>query len=724
MRGDELGQNQHLTTDQVLKTLRALGYCRENVISTVDIDGFVGAEICSANTLRQAVNAVMAGDEDKNNKLILFKVGAESREFVDAQNLNNHYVALHFCQDVNDALKLTYIDPAGAGISQQISEILSTHPLLEGCTIESSEAVLQFTNPTAEGVVPYQMRGNDRDCGVLVALAADMVRRNYQGRNAIRLNNESSNALGGVLRRLTNREKTLGEVEGDIGRILQSGIPVKSRSSSGESEKILADITTGFEGFGLADKEKNKTPSRSGRKSTYIDAWHSPVGEVMLKSELNKLAITPEKYRERTFVKGSATGENKGKIKLENRDRRDKKHRNVAIKYPVIAQSSSEKYKIHESKRGSGNDELFQTAKLRKWKKLDKDFGLSGDDVTFNDAFNLARVKTKELHTFNTGHVGSVFTSADGKGRVTAGYFTASGPKGSKKGWDADKNRVIDAVTAQAQTSKKEEEKELSPIKATREVLKLAVEKVVGYRQNSEENKGKFQSFTSAGLNLSDEVERESVLKTSQAARDKWKMSVVALEKRWNGEDSDGGNYSDKELRSVVKRKVERTKIDSSIHGGEDRSFSPIRTGTPYSNLNFEYNFEQLESASKAEGKINYQAIATVFAQPTPAIRPTPEFKEQITKALAQSRSGAKSAPDKQSSQVNELKKVEEDQASRKLLPEFNSVAVSSSEANVTADTTISPIQASSEQPSGSPSPAAISAVQSPSKQLDSENRG
>lgn len=44
------------------------------------------------------------------------------------------------------------------------------------------------------------MGGNDSDCGVLVALSADMVRRNHEGRDQVRLNELLSRQLGQTLR--------------------------------------------------------------------------------------------------------------------------------------------------------------------------------------------------------------------------------------------------------------------------------------------------------------------------------------------------------------------------------------------------------------------------------------------------------------------------------------------------------------------------------------------
>jgi hypothetical protein len=223
MRNSALEQNEHLNLGQVLTTLRALEYPSENVVSTVDIGGFAGAEIFTPAALNQAIQNVLGKEGDKNNRLILFRVGAEGRSFVPNEGENNHYVALHFTQD-GPNLKLTYIDPTGAEISPQVREVIASHPLLVGSTIESSRASLQFTNPTTEGVAPYQMRGNDSDCGVLVALSANMVRRNHEGMDQVKLREASSKQLGQTVRQLTNGEKALVDVGQVIDGILRGEV--------------------------------------------------------------------------------------------------------------------------------------------------------------------------------------------------------------------------------------------------------------------------------------------------------------------------------------------------------------------------------------------------------------------------------------------------------------------------------------------------------------------
>ena len=184
MKSSRLEPKQHLNREQVLETFKALGYPLENIVSTVDIGGFAGDEIFRPEALSTALQDVMRKAGDKHNQLILFRVGAERREFVADQGENNHYVALHFIQDGTN-LKVTHIDPTGAEISSQVRGVIASNPSLAVCTIESSRASLQFTNSIQGNGIPYQMGGNDSDCGVLVALAADMIRNNYARRDIV-----------------------------------------------------------------------------------------------------------------------------------------------------------------------------------------------------------------------------------------------------------------------------------------------------------------------------------------------------------------------------------------------------------------------------------------------------------------------------------------------------------------------------------------------------------
>lgn len=99
MKSGRLEPNQHLDREQILQTFGVLNYPLENIVSTIDNEGFAGAEISSPEDLNQAIQDVLSKEGDKNNRLILFSVGAENKSFVPNEGENNHYVALHFVHD-------------------------------------------------------------------------------------------------------------------------------------------------------------------------------------------------------------------------------------------------------------------------------------------------------------------------------------------------------------------------------------------------------------------------------------------------------------------------------------------------------------------------------------------------------------------------------------------------------------------------------------------------
>jgi hypothetical protein len=224
MKSSRLNPNQHLNTEQVLETFNALGYPLENIVSTSDVGGFARDEIFRPGALSTALQDVLRKAGDQNlNRLILFRICAERREFVADQGENNHYVALYFMQD-GPHLKVTYIDPTGVEISPQVRGVIVSNPLLADCAIESSRASLHFTKRIQGYDIPVLMGGNDSDSGVLVALASDLVRRNYEARNQVKLHEASSRQLGEILKLLANGEKALAEVGQVIDGILRDKI--------------------------------------------------------------------------------------------------------------------------------------------------------------------------------------------------------------------------------------------------------------------------------------------------------------------------------------------------------------------------------------------------------------------------------------------------------------------------------------------------------------------
>ena len=211
--------DQHFLLEHSKEVLRLLGYPLENVITNVNVGEFLDAEIYDRTTLSQAIANVMA-EGDKKDKLILFKVNAETKSFSSRDGENNHFVALHFYYD-SDGLRITYIDPTGAPISPQIREVINFTIAGRHSIIEAGLS-LQYTNPTTENGF-YEMRGNDKDCGALVALTADMIRRNDGNKTSdLNLDEARSRRLGRLLRALVNKEKSLEDIGDELTTILST----------------------------------------------------------------------------------------------------------------------------------------------------------------------------------------------------------------------------------------------------------------------------------------------------------------------------------------------------------------------------------------------------------------------------------------------------------------------------------------------------------------------
>jgi hypothetical protein len=311
MTSSRLQPNQQLNRAQVFETFNALGYPLESIISTVDYEDFAGSEIFRPTALSAALQVVMRKARDQNDQLILFRVCSESRQFMDDQEGNDHYVALHFFQDGTN-LKVTYIDPTGAEISQQVRGVIASNLSLAGCTIVSSRASLQFTNSIQGCGIPYRSGGKTLDCGVLIALASDMVRGNYEARNQIKLHEASSSQLRQVLKQLANGEKALAEVRKVIDGILRSNVPgggegqaryhnslleldvlERLRAEFDATEKQQAEVAKRIIEFGskkLADTSVTKphlNPKRPGQTITFtVSGIKSEILDILCLAQL------------------------------------------------------------------------------------------------------------------------------------------------------------------------------------------------------------------------------------------------------------------------------------------------------------------------------------------------------------------------------------------------------------------------------------------------------
>ena len=288
--------------------------------------------------------------------------------------------------------------------------------------------------------------------------------------------------------------------------------------------------------------KSNKPFGIDGKKSSDAESgFETP----QKSTTASKSIITPDSYQKKIAEFNSKFG-NKAKKIVSDRGIRKADgevqktgDRTTPSYYPVIKQSQTGDFSIERSLRKSSHDELFQVAKNKPnlvakkitpenlakrenrpnitWQTLDNSLDLktNNNHPTFVEAHEFARVKNKELHLADKGHTGSIFrngtSSSSKEGTVSDGYFKTS--------WDDDKMGIIQKLMGGIKTK---EDKESSPEKVTTELLKLAINKVVKY--DGDYPKKNPELYTSSGLNLSDEIEREFAFKTSQASRDKWKM--------------------------------------------------------------------------------------------------------------------------------------------------------------------------------------------------------
>lgn len=181
-----------------------------------------------------------------------------------------------------------------------------------------------------------------------------------------------------------------------------------------------------------------------------------------------------------------------------------------------------------------------------------------------------------------------------------------------------ERDSVIKEVISEAERSGDEEFKTRSAKTATAEALKFMINNTVGYQDNTPENNDKFKGITIGGLNLEDEESREFALKHYQANRDAMKLTVLKLEDRLNDDDSSAeyesesssssaeseaeegfeSDLSYKNKIALINAKLERTTLDDKYDKKTSkRSLSPLRSSTPYSDANIEFELDLLDKA-------------------------------------------------------------------------------------------------------------------------------
>lgn len=266
-----LSENQHLLSSQIVDLLKKLGWREEDVISSITSGEFQGNDINTPDSL-QAELTNLIGSGNPEGKLVLFKVGTnQSRDFEPDQSRNNHYVGLLFKEG-----KLIYIDPTGNPIYPTVLQTIQTsHPSLASIEVQNSPHSLQYTNPEQHGET-YVMGGNDYDCGCLLALTADMIKRWHP---QARLNEASSKDLGQILRGVVNNEATLEQVGQDIGAILEGRSTTKKTEQYNNTPIELATLQDLKERFSTPEsqlEEINRLIAEFGNKSLHDSKTKKP----------------------------------------------------------------------------------------------------------------------------------------------------------------------------------------------------------------------------------------------------------------------------------------------------------------------------------------------------------------------------------------------------------------------------------------------------------------
>jgi hypothetical protein len=326
------------------------------------------------------------------------------------------------------------------------------------------------------------------------------------------------------------------------------------------------------------------------------------------------------------------------------------RHVSGGVKSRVIEVDVGYVTKTTTALKNSGYDENFKTELYEKgeWARLDRDFNLTNEPVSFIKAFQSSRLPTNSyIHyakvagrTETTAHVGGLVQPPARNNRTPqlvrsesrdhVANITGSGNKGARttgslgaSGFHGRRQNVINRVVDESQ--REPALKQSSPNTANIEVLKFVINDTVGYRDNTDDKKDRFKGVTTDGINLEDDVSREYALKHYQSVRDTLKLSVLKHSNRLNDSDSEPEDEqkSAKTLSpkiDLLNRKLRRTELPEKYHGKiavEKRSLSPLRYDSPYSRSNIDISLDLLEKAK------SFEDITKVYAAPIPTIRPT-----------------------------------------------------------------------------------------------------
>lgn len=349
-----------------------------------------------------------------------------------------------------------------------------------------------------------------------------------------------------------------------------------------------------------------------------------------------------------------------------------------AFKFPIIKDDGDDELTLHDSRKGSGFDENFQTAKFAHGAKptlkdiddeIFSDTGSEEDRETFRQGFVYSRLRTNEyLHVGGKknkethSHTGGLFNSRSGNElesiRVKGMHgFHAGRQKYAKQAIDSVLDLKSEAKTIAKEIKKLEEnlesqQEELEEIKKEkrrdRDKIKAAKDKIEKFEKKLSTKK---KSLTKIEKDLPDKA-ASAPRKATIEALDYVVQNTIGYRDNpeYKGDDArnskiifkgyttSGLDLSDSTEREYAlktlqssrdKFKLTMLKLDDNLPDDlsdierineeiEERGYlTPVRSGTPYSDANLKAVMSELSDAK------DYVEICQVAAKATPAIVPS-----------------------------------------------------------------------------------------------------
>ncbi len=276
------------------------------------------------------------------------------------------------------------------------------------------------------------------------------------------------------------------------------------------------------------------------------------------------------------------------------------RHASTAI--PLIRlNQASDKMSLSTGDMDSGFDENFKTAKRNDFTKYDIKLGFADEDPNLKKAHIHSRSRTHEIVHLGYknapneihGHIRAIFSKArrDSKDQKIVGSPI----------FHKERQQAIEKVLNDPEIPTDEKVKQ-----AMIAALTYDINHCLKYKDLTNTNI-EFQGYTAAGYDLSNPEQRQMAFKVFQAIRDRWKMTVAFL--------------NDPEFSEI-----------------DEELFSPLRTGSPFSNAIITATKEHITTLSKAPEKMVEEA-SSIHNTPVPSIFPPPIVTKAKVKKVEEQQS-------------------------------------------------------------------------------------